>query len=69
VAWFNLARLRQKNRYRRRSYQISRIVTDPPSVAGARIRALGCAALAAGAIRRLGRVPRPQVLINGIRYQ
>jgi hypothetical protein len=32
-----------------------RIVTDPPSVAGARLRALGCAAPAAGAIRRLGR--------------
>jgi hypothetical protein len=44
-------------------------VTDPPSVAGARIRALGYAALAAGAIRRLGRVPRPQVPINGIRYK
>jgi hypothetical protein len=43
-------------------------VTDPPSVAGARIRALGSAALAAGAIRRLGRVPRPRVPIDGIWY-
>jgi hypothetical protein len=38
-----------------------RIVTDPPSIAGARLRALGFAALAAGAVRRLGPRCGPQV--------
>jgi hypothetical protein len=39
----------------------SRIVTDPPSIAGAGLRRLGFAALAAAAIRPLARLRRAQV--------
>jgi len=62
------------------SYQISRIVTDPPSDAGAPAcaslrpcgsaasRALGFAAEAAAPVRALARLRRAQVVINGIWY-
>jgi hypothetical protein len=44
-------------------------VTDPPSIAGARLRALGCAPRGAAAIQPPARLRRAQVPTRGIWYR